>query len=157
MLSYDANAISTAPPAVVWRLLVDARTWPIWSAVDSLVVERSSGLDPDGHDLVGAVRAFRTGRTVTGERLTGLVEEKQLTYEDAFNPTIRNYRAVIDLTPTSDGGTAIHWHLRRPLGAGLADEACHATRHAADGRRPRRPRGDAAAPANHLTDTKIGE
>ncbi|MFF4625506.1 SRPBCC family protein [Nonomuraea jabiensis] len=87
-----------------------ATAWPIWSAVDSLVVERSTGLDPDGHDPVGAVRAFRTGRTVTGERLTGLVEEKQLTYEDAFNPTIRGYRAVIDLTPTSDGGTAIHWH-----------------------------------------------
>ena len=110
MLSYDATAISTAPPAVVWRLLVDARTWPLWSAVDSLVVERSSSLDPGGHDPVGAVRAFRTGRTVTGERLTGLVEEKQLTYEDAFNPTIRDYRAVLALTPTSDGGTTIHWH-----------------------------------------------
>jgi hypothetical protein len=120
MLSYDATATSTAPVTVVWSLLVDARTWPVWSAVDSLVAERSSGLAPDGRDPVGAVRAFRTGRTVTGERLTGLVEEKQLTYEDAFNPTIRNYRAVIDLAPTSGGGTTIHWHgtydARRGLG-----------------------------------------
>lgn len=77
------TAISTAPPAVVWSLLVDARTRPVWSAVDSLVVERSSGL------TVGTVRAFRTGRTVAGERLTGLVEEEQLTYEHAFNPRVR--------------------------------------------------------------------
>jgi hypothetical protein len=54
--------------------------------VDSLEVDRSSELDPDGRDTVGAVRAFRTGRMVTGERLTGLDEEKRMTYEDAFNP-----------------------------------------------------------------------
>ncbi|WP_328610756.1 SRPBCC family protein [Amycolatopsis sp. NBC_00345] len=109
MLSYSVNATTAAPPAAVWRLLLDARTWPVWSAVDSLDAERSSGLDPDGRDQVGAVRAFRTGKTVTGERLTGLVEEKQLTYEDAFNKALHDYRAVIDLTPAG-GGTAIHWH-----------------------------------------------
>jgi hypothetical protein len=108
--NYDAAATSKASPVVVWRLLLDARTWPVWSAVDSLDTERSSGLDPDGRDPVGAVRAFRTGRMVTGERLTGLDEEKQLTYEDAFNSVIRNYRAVIELTPAPDGGTFIRWH-----------------------------------------------
>ena len=66
MLNYDATATTTAPPAVVWRLLVDARTWPTWATVDSLVTERSSDLDPNGRDPVGAVRAFRTGRIVTG-------------------------------------------------------------------------------------------
>ena len=110
MLSYSATATTSASPAVVWRLLLDARTWPAWSAVDSLDTERSSGLEPDGRDQVGAVRAFRTGRMVTGERLTGLVEEEQLTYEDAFNKAIHDYRAVVDLTPVSGGGTAIHWH-----------------------------------------------
>jgi hypothetical protein len=80
--SYNVTATSKASPAIVWRLLLDARTWPVWSAVGSLDTERSSGLDPDGRDAVGAVRAFRTGRMVTGERLTGLDEEKQLTYED---------------------------------------------------------------------------
>jgi Polyketide cyclase / dehydrase and lipid transport len=59
---------------------------------------------------VGAVRAFRTGRTVTGERLTMLEHEKRFSYEDAFNPMMRNYQAQIEIEPTSDGGTAIHWH-----------------------------------------------
>ncbi|WP_215543234.1 SRPBCC family protein [Amycolatopsis sp. CA-230715] len=108
--AYDATATSTAPPAVVWRLLLDARTWPVWSAVDDLDLDRSTGLDPDGRDPVGAVRAFRTGRTVTGERVTGLVEERQLTYEDAFNRAIHDYRAVVDLAPAPGGGTLIHWH-----------------------------------------------
>jgi hypothetical protein len=107
--SYDVSAISKAPSSVVWRLLLDARSWPVWSTVDSLEVERSSGLDPDGRDAVGAVRAFRTGRMVTGERLTGTDEEKRLTYEDAFNPVLHDYRAVIELTPTEEGGTSIRW------------------------------------------------
>ncbi|WP_433654415.1 SRPBCC family protein [Nocardia sp. CA-128927] len=110
MESYDASATSTASAAVIWRLLIDARTWPDWSTVDALVTERSSGLDPDGRDPVGAVRAFRTGRIVTGERLTGLDEGKRMTYEDAFNWAIRNYDAVIDLVPAADGGTVIHWY-----------------------------------------------
>ncbi|GAA2796291.1 SRPBCC family protein [Crossiella cryophila] len=110
MENYKATATSTAPPAVVWRLLLDARTWPAWSTVDSLVPERSSGLDPDGRDPVGSVRAFRAGRVVTGERLTWLVEERQLSYVDAFNWALRDYRAVVDLAPTAEGGTAIHWH-----------------------------------------------
>jgi hypothetical protein len=43
--------------------------------------------------MVWTVRAFRTGKMVTGERLTGLVEETQLTYEDAFTKAIHDYRA----------------------------------------------------------------
>ncbi|MEU7143580.1 SRPBCC family protein [Nocardia sp. NPDC046473] len=110
MQSYDATATTTASPADIWPLLVDARTWPLWSAVDALDVKRSSGLDPDGRDPVGAVRAFRTGRIVTGERLTGLDEGNRMTYEDAFNWALRNYSAVIDLVPASDGRTVIHWY-----------------------------------------------
>src|SRR5258708_11401843 len=99
----EALSPSVAFPAVVWRLLLDARSWPVWSAVDSLDTERCTGLDPEGRDAIGAVRAFRTGWMVTGERLTGLDEEKQLTYEDAFNPVMRNYQADVEFTPTSDG------------------------------------------------------
>ncbi|GLP67143.1 hypothetical protein TUSST3_37650 [Streptomyces sp. TUS-ST3] len=71
----------------VRSLLVDGRTWPQWaSGLDELVESHSSGLGPHGQDAVGTVRAFRTGRAVTAERLTGLVENQKMTYEDVFNP-----------------------------------------------------------------------
>jgi uncharacterized protein YndB with AHSA1/START domain len=111
MHQYDVTVTTGAPPETVWKLLVDAATWPLWSKVDSLDTARSVGLDPDGDDAVGAVRAFRTGRTVTGERLTEKVEGRLLAYEDAFNPSMRDYHARIELTPAADGsGTAIHWY-----------------------------------------------
>ena len=108
MHRYDVTVTTTAPPEKVWTLLADARTWPTWSKVDALDTERSEGLD--GDDPVGSVRAFRTGRAVTGERITEKVENRLLAYEDAFNASMRDYRARVELTPTPDGGTSIHWH-----------------------------------------------
>ncbi|MFF5482073.1 SRPBCC family protein [Streptomyces sp. NPDC012935] len=110
MHHYDVTVTTSASPEIVWRLLVDATTWPVWSKVDSLDTTRSHGLDPGGDDGIGAVRAFRTGRTVTGERLTEKVEQRLLAYEDAFNPSLHNYRARIELEPTSSDGTIIHWY-----------------------------------------------
>jgi hypothetical protein len=108
---YRVGATTSAPADTVWGLLIDGRSWPRWSSgLDELVEERSSGLDPHGRDGVGAVRAFRTGRAVTGERLTELVEDRRLSYEDAFNFALKDYRAVIELEPTTAGGTTIHWH-----------------------------------------------
>lgn len=99
-----------ASPEIVWKLLVDAASWPLWSKVDSLDRARSVVLDPGGEDGVGAVRAFRTGHTVTGERLTEKVERRLLAYEDAFHTPMHNYHARIELTPTAVSGTVIHWH-----------------------------------------------
>jgi uncharacterized protein YndB with AHSA1/START domain len=107
---YRVSATTSAPAHTVWRLLVDGRSWPRWaSGLDELVEERSSGLDPDGHDDVGAVRAYRTGRVVTGERITELVRDRRLAYESAFNFSMKDYRAVVELEPTAAGGTVVHW------------------------------------------------
>jgi Polyketide cyclase / dehydrase and lipid transport len=107
---YDVSSTSSAPVEVLWGLLIDGRSWPRWSSgLDELVEERSSGLDPHGRDGVGAVRAFRTGRVVTGERLTEVVEHRRLSYEDAFNHAMKDYRAVIELDSTSTGGSVISW------------------------------------------------
>ncbi|MFF0739238.1 SRPBCC family protein [Streptomyces sp. NPDC004111] len=110
MHTYDVTVTTSAPPEAVWKLLVDAASWPRWSKVDSLDTARSIGLDPGGDDEVGAVRAFRTGRTVTGERLTEKVAPRLLAYEDAFNSSMRDYRARIELRPATGGGTVVHWH-----------------------------------------------
>jgi uncharacterized protein YndB with AHSA1/START domain len=110
MPSYRVHATTSARPETVWRLLIDGRSWPRWSSgIDELVEDRSSDLDPDGRDGVGTVRAFRSGRTVAGERITELVEDRSIAYEDTFNPALRNYHAVIELGPSAGGGTTITW------------------------------------------------
>jgi uncharacterized protein YndB with AHSA1/START domain len=110
MPRYQVRSTTSGSAETVWALLIDGRGWPRWSSgLDELVEERSSGLDPDGRDGVGTVRAFRTGRVVTGERLTELVANRRLAYQDAFNVALRDYRATVDLEPTSTGGTTITW------------------------------------------------
>ncbi|WP_067474157.1 SRPBCC family protein [Actinomadura hibisca] len=110
MHKYDVTVTTSASQETVWKLLVDAASWPRWSRIDSLETARSVGLDPGGDDEVGAIRAFRTGRTVTGERLTEKIEPRLLGYEDAFVSSMSNYRARIELDPIPGVGTLIHWH-----------------------------------------------
>ncbi|MGY2060749.1 SRPBCC family protein, partial [Nocardia gipuzkoensis] len=120
MPGYRVHATTPASVGTVWRLLIDGRSWPRWSSgLDELVEEQSSGLDPHGHDGVGAVRAFRSGRVVTGERLTELVVGSRMVYEDAFNFALKDYRAVIELKPTIADGTAIEWHGRWRMRPGV--------------------------------------
>ncbi|WP_424863850.1 SRPBCC family protein [Streptomyces sp. MMS24-I29] len=110
MQKYDVGVTARASPENVWKLLVDAASWPLWSKVDSLDTTRSVDLDPGGDDGVGAVRAFRTGRIVTGERITEKIERRLLAYEDAFNSSMYNHHARIELKPTANSGTVIHWY-----------------------------------------------
>jgi hypothetical protein len=120
MPRYRVQSTTPAPVGTVWGLLIDGRSWPRWSSgLDELVEERSSDLDPRGHDDIGAVRAFRTGRVVTGERLTELVTDRRMAYEDAFNFAMKDYRAVIELEPTTAGGTSIVWHGRWRMRPGV--------------------------------------
>lgn len=107
--SYDVTAESSGAPSRLWSLLIDARSWPRWGTVDSLVLERSEGISPDGRDEVGAVRAFRTGRIVTSERITALDPDRRLAYQDAQNPFMKNYRAEILLSEKPAGGSVIRW------------------------------------------------
>jgi uncharacterized protein YndB with AHSA1/START domain len=132
---HRVSATTSAPAHTVWRLLVDGRSWPRWaSGLDELVEERSSGLDPDGHDDGGAVRAYRTGRVVTGERITELVRDRRLAYESTFNFSMKDHRAVVELEP-----------LERHLAHEARDRQGRPVRpspgDATHGRRPRGPRG----------------
>ncbi|MFK0251132.1 SRPBCC family protein [Amycolatopsis azurea] len=118
--SYDVTAESTAPPAAVWALLVNARSWPTWSGVGSLEVGASQELSADGSDGVGAVRAFRTGKTVTKERITALDPERRFSYEGVDVPVMTDYQAAVDLRETPGGGTRIRWHGTYRVGRGKA-------------------------------------
>lgn len=108
--NYDVTAETTAPAHVIWRLLTDARTWPHWTPIDELVIEQSAGLGGDnGSCHVGSIRAFRMGNGVAAERVTELIENQKMSYEDSFNESMHDYHASIELTPTGTG-TRIHWH-----------------------------------------------
>ncbi|WP_158883373.1 SRPBCC family protein [Amycolatopsis anabasis] len=110
MQSYDVTAESAAPPAAVWTLLLNPRSWPEWSRIDALETGQSRDLAPDGRDGVGATRAFRTGKVVTKERITALVPERRFAYEGVENPYLTDYHAAIELHEMPGGGTRIHWH-----------------------------------------------
>ncbi|MEU1335611.1 SRPBCC family protein [Streptomyces sp. NPDC005865] len=110
MQSYDVTADSTAPPAAVWSLLLDPLSWPKWSRIDALEAAESRDLSPDGRDGVGATRAFRTGKVVTKERITGLEPVHRFRYEGVRIAQMSRYQATIELDELPGGGTRIHWH-----------------------------------------------
>ncbi|WP_285608960.1 SRPBCC family protein [Actinokineospora globicatena] len=137
--SYDVVAESAGAPGVVWALLLDVDTWPVWSRVDE--AEDS----PGGRVEVGTFRTFRTGKVVTKERITVLEAERRFGYEGVVNPQLTGYRATVDLTELPNGGTRIRWrgtytarwgmrwfmkpYLQRYMGSiatGLADHAARA-------------------------------
>jgi hypothetical protein len=117
--SYHVTATADAVPSRVWSLLLDARTWPHWGTVDALVTERSHRLSPNGRDGVGAVRAFRTGRLVTSERIVDLRPYRYFTYQGEQNPFLRDYRAEILLSATPAGRTTITWRGSYQVAFGL--------------------------------------
>lgn len=102
----DERAWSQASPAAVYALLADGATWPSWSKIGSFELQQAA---PDGGERVGAIRRFRTGRTVSVEEIVQAVPGRRFSYALVEGLPLTNYRADIDLTE-SNGGTAIRWH-----------------------------------------------
>jgi len=104
----DVTARTDADPATVHALLVDGATWPVWSPLGSFALERPG---PDGSESVGAIRVFRTGRTVSREEIVEIVPGRRFSYALLSGLPLRGYRADIDLTPDGSG-TVITWRSR---------------------------------------------
>lgn len=117
--SYTATATSNAAPSQLWSLLLDAHGWPQWGTVDALVLEQSDQISPDGQDRIGAVRAFRTGRVVTRERIVALWPYERFAYQGVDNPVLTNYHAEILLRRRRDGATTITWRGSYEVAFGL--------------------------------------
>ncbi len=101
----EHTVTTTAAPQAVYSLLADGSTWPTWSPVGAFtLVEPGDGV-PEG---VGAVRVFTTGRIKSREQVVRAEPNQLFSYILISGLAIRDYTAVITLTPT-DAGTSIHW------------------------------------------------
>ncbi|MDP9794682.1 hypothetical protein J2S43_003194 [Catenuloplanes nepalensis] len=103
MTGYDVSARSAATADVIFELLITPATWPAWSPIDAAEAEDG---DPAAPQRAGDVRIFRTGRTISRERITALTPGRRMEYGGG---TLRDYRASVDLRPRPDGGTDIRW------------------------------------------------
>ncbi|WP_121162530.1 SRPBCC family protein [Micromonospora pisi] len=113
----DVHAVSRGSAQTVYELLRAGETWPTWSGLGSFTLEQPSPMpDRDGvaasgvgaDQAVGAIRLFRTGPLRSREQIVELVPGRRLSYVLLSGLPLRDYRADVDLTPTS-GGTEIRW------------------------------------------------
>jgi Polyketide cyclase / dehydrase and lipid transport len=101
----DETVTTTGDPASVYALLADGATWPEWSPIGSFELIEPGAGSPEG---LGAVRLFTTGRHKSRERVVSCRPGEAFAYELERGLPLRDYRAVITLTPAA-GGTAINW------------------------------------------------
>ena len=112
MTSYEVSAVSAAPPRDVVALLVDGPTWPAWTPIDEVRVERDDRVRApagDQHPVVGEVRVVRTGRNFSRDHVVGAVVDRELEYVIHPDAIFRAYRGRVALSPGPSGGTAIRW------------------------------------------------
>jgi len=101
----DRTAATTADPSAVFALLADGSTWPEWSPLGSFELIEPGDGTPEG---LGAVRLFTTGRIESRERVVERRAGEVFAYVLEAGLPLRDYRAVVTITPT-DAGTSISW------------------------------------------------
>ena len=103
-LHVEAEATTRATTEILWPLLADATAYEKWGPWNA------SGYEDPGASrrATGVIRWMRLGRTTTYERVVELDEGKRLAYTVVRGIPVRNYRAVVTLTP-ADAGTHIDW------------------------------------------------
>jgi hypothetical protein len=101
----EQTATTAADPAAVYALLADGSTWPEWSPIDSFELIEPGAGSPEG---LGAIRLFTTGRYKSRERVVGRTPGEVFSYVLEKGLPLRDYRAVVTLTPTG-AGTSIRW------------------------------------------------
>ncbi|MHB1890652.1 MAG: SRPBCC family protein [Acidimicrobiales bacterium] len=105
-LSVEAEGTTRAGPEVVWSLVANANTFPQWGPW------KDGGYRPasPGPSHEGSVQCFRYGRRTTSvEQILEIDELRRVAYTVVSGIPVKNYRAEVTLTPTSTGGTSIHW------------------------------------------------
>lgn len=105
--SYAVTAHSDAPPDKVFALVADGANWSSWAGPFILW----SGWETEGDPApggVGAIRLLGLKRVHTRERIEEYDPPHRLSYSILSGMPVKNYLAVVELTP-EDGGTRIIW------------------------------------------------
>jgi hypothetical protein len=105
----DQTATTSAPPDAVYALLADGFTWPEWSPIGRFDLLHPGSPPPGAAEGVGAVRLFTTGRVKSQELVVESKPGEVFSYTLQKGLAIRDYRAVVTMTPTGEG-TVIRWH-----------------------------------------------
>lgn len=107
MSSYivEVHKDSTASAEAIWRFLADVTTWVEWSSFDEASYAKEGEPAPHG---VGAERAFRVGPFRSVDTVIAFDPPTRLVYGYSGPIPMKDYRAVVTLTPRA-GGTRIRW------------------------------------------------
>lgn len=102
----SATARSKADPARVFAILNDPPGWPSWSIFDAVELNRPGRDAPHG---VGSIRTFVTKVSRAREEVVELIPDRRLTYVLLAGFPLRDYKAVVEIEPESEGGSRITW------------------------------------------------
>jgi uncharacterized protein YndB with AHSA1/START domain len=106
--SYALSFVSSASPERVFALLADGAHWADWAGpvIPASRWERKGTPPPGG---VGAVRALGSWPFVTLEEVLEHDPPRRHVYTIASGLPVRDYRGVIELHLTAEGGTRVDW------------------------------------------------
>jgi hypothetical protein len=99
----DVRVSSLGAPRDVYRLLIDGPSWPAWSDFERVEIERHGEAGP-----LGEIRINITRITRVREQCVEAIPDRRYSYMALSGMPMREYRADVDLEPTSSGCT-IHW------------------------------------------------
>ncbi|MGW6752187.1 SRPBCC family protein [Streptomyces sp. NPDC055006] len=107
-LAITASSYSSASADLVYAALLDAESWPAWSAYADVEWDVPARVDRPAR--VGDVRTIRsrTGRVYCRERVVEMVPHQRFSYEQAAG-LFTSHRGSVDLARALLGGTDITW------------------------------------------------
>jgi uncharacterized protein YndB with AHSA1/START domain len=110
-LHVEAEATARAAPESVWALVCDATRYPQWGPWSAAEYQRPGEISERGPGAVYRLRSSRRAYLrypTTVEKILEVEEGRRLTYAVIGGIPVRNYKAEITVTPTTDG-TRIRW------------------------------------------------
>ncbi|MCF2128184.1 SRPBCC family protein [Strepomyces sp. STD 3.1] len=119
-LALTSSSHSLASAALVYAALLNAESWPSWSAYADVEWDVPAGVDRPAR--VGDVRTIssRTGRVCCRERVIELVPDQRFSYQQAAG-LFASHRGSVDLARAAHGGTDITWSATYPHSLPLLD------------------------------------